>query len=410
VRDAGGIRVPTRRHVEFLIAFLAVVATVNWRRGDYFAGSLDPVVAAKGILTATALVLAWGLAQSGPRRRLGTGACWWTAAILVSSLLGALGSGHLWASGVIVVRVAMVACTVFLLLRAAPGLQVVTDVATACGVVAVVAAVTGIPGMTDGRLAGGFPAMAANGLSLLAAAVVLVLMWRTALGLARWPAALAAALFLGIIWETGSRTVLLMLAAAALVMVLQTRRPRVGLVVGALLGSGAVVVLAALTGAITGFLERDGTGLSTVDSRMIAWHAALSQDGGIWQSLFGSGLSVKIIHVTGQYWDTQPLDSTWMSLLVQSGFVGAAIAALWALWSLVRAARTPYAHRVVFLGLLVFLIGRSVLESGLIDATPDFMLFMATALLSEGGSRTRVASEATASEPRAREDRPALSR
>jgi hypothetical protein len=410
MRDDTAFRVPTRRHLEFLVAFLAVVATVNWRRGDYFAGSLDPVVAAKGMLTATALLLAWALAVSGPRRKLGTGSCWWVAAILVCSLLGALGTGHLWAGGVVVVRVAMVACALFFLLRTASGVQVVTDTATSCGAVAVVAALTGIPGMTDGRLAGGYPAMAANGLSLLAAAVVLVLAWRTVLGLSRWPSAVAAAVFLGIIWETGSRTVLLMLAAAVLLMVLQMRRPQVGLVVGALLGSAAVVVLALLTGAITGFLERDGTGLSTVDSRMIAWSAALSQDGGLWQKLFGSGLSVKIIHVTGQYWETQPLDSTWMSLVVQAGRLGFGIALVWVLWVLVSAARAPYPQRVLLLGMLVFLVGRSVLESGLFDATPESMLFLAVALLSEGGSRGRLGVEAAEFGAPAHEEAPSLQR
>jgi O-antigen ligase len=361
------------------------------------------VVVAKGLCTVTALVLAFGVASSAPRRRLGTGSCWWVAAVLSCSLLGALNAGHLWASGVLAVRVALIAATVFFLLRARSGVEVITDLVAACGVVAVVAAATGVSSMTDGRLGGGIPAMAPNELSLLSGAVVLLLTWRAVLGRAGLPSALVAAVFLGIVWETGSRTVLLMLAAAAVVMLVQIRRPRVGLVVGGLVLGAAAVVVAVATGAITAFLQRNGTGLSTVDSRFIAWHAAVAQDGGLWHRLFGGGLSVKVIHVQGQYWATQPLDSTWMSLLVQAGALGVAVAAVWAVRALAGAVSAPHQHLVLLLGILVFLIGRSGLESGLFDATPDFMFFMAAALLTEGGSRARVRDESGAAVPMHRE-------
>lgn len=391
--DGGAFRVPTRRHLALLAAFLLVVASVGWRRGEYFSGSLDPVVLAKGALTVTALCLAFALASSAPRRGLGTGTSWWLGAVLGCSLLGALTADHLWAGGIVALRVAMIGATVVLLLRAAPGTQVITDIAAACGAVAVLAAVTGFPGSTGGRLSGGFPAMAANELALLAGVVILLLIWRTVLGRAGWPAALVGAFFLGVIWETGSRTVLLMLVTAALVMLVQIRLPRVGLVVGGLLAGAALVVVAAATGAVTAFLERDGTGLSTVDSRLIAWRAAVAQDDSTWQELFGSGLSVKIIQVRGQFWDTQPLDSTWVSLLVQAGVTGVAVAVGWALWALSGALRAPHHHRVLFLGVLVFVVGRSVLESGLFDATPEFILLTATSLLAEGGSRARLRTE-----------------
>jgi hypothetical protein len=104
-------------------------------------------------------------------------------------------------------------------------------------------------------------------------------------------------------------------------------------------------------------------------------------------------MSVKIIPVKGQYWDEQPLDSSWMSLLVQVGLVGLLVAGVWALWAVRGALLAPRAHRALFLGLLVFLLGRSVLESGLFDATPDFLAFLAASLLAEGGSRRRLAAE-----------------
>lgn len=393
MRDRGTSGMLTRRHLTFLAAFLAVVASVDWRRGDYFSGSFDVVVVVKGALTLMAVALAWGLAQSEPRRRLGTGTLWWLGAVLTCSLLGGLTAGHLWASGIVAARVSMIAASVFFLLRAAPATRVITDVTVACGAVAAVGAATGLSSLAGGRLAGGIPSMPPNGLALLAGVVVLLIVWRAVVGMASWPGALTAALFLGIVWATGSRTVLIMLVAGSLVMLVQVRRPRVGLVVGGLVIAAAGEVVAVLTGAVAAFLARNGTGLSTVTSREVAWGAALAPGQPIWQRLLGGGLSVKVISVHALYRDTQPLDSTWMSLLVQTGAIGFAIAIGWALWALVGALRASGEHRVLLLGILVFLLGRSFLESGLFDATPDFILFVAATLLAEGGSRARLEKE-----------------
>jgi hypothetical protein len=153
------------------------------------------------------------------------------------------------------------------------------------------------------------------------------------------------------------------------------------------------VVASVMTGAVAGFLARDGDGVSTLESRFIAWEAAVSWAQSAWQQFFGGGLAVKIIHVEGQWWDTQPLDSSWASLLVQNGYVGLIAAAGWAAWVLLRSQGAPRPHRVLFLGLWVFLVGRSLVESGLFDATPAFLLFLAVSLLAEGGSRPRLRAE-----------------
>jgi len=270
---------------------------------------------------------------------------------------------------------------------------VLTDLTWACGSVAVVAAVTGLPTITTGRLAGGIPAIDPNELALLSGVVVVVLAWRTVLGEARWSAGFVGLFFLGVIWVTGSRTGLLMLLLGIAVMAVQIRRPRVGLVVGGLV-LGALGVLGAIaTGAVAAFAGRDGTGASTLDSRFIAWRASLTWAESTWQQVFGGGLSVKIIRVYGQYWDTQPLDSSWVSLIIQTGFLGVLFALGWSLWAVRGALRAPHPHRVLFLGLLVFLLGRSILESGLFDATPAFLLFLTVSLLAEGGSRQRLRDE-----------------
>jgi O-antigen ligase len=382
------------RRIELLAAFLIVVGAVGWRRGEYFSGSLDPVVVGKALVSLLALAMAFLRAQSVPGRRVGTGTLWWLGLLLGISVFGALTADLVVAGGVVAVRVAVLAATVLFLLRAAPAVQVVTDLARACGTVAVVAAATGLPTITTGRLAGGIPAIDPNELALLSGVVVIVLAWRTVLGEARWTAAGTGLLFLAVIWVTGSRTGLLMLLLGVLVMAVQIRRPRVGLVVGGLVLGALGAVAAVATGAVAAFAGRGGTGASTLDSRFIAWRASLTWAESAWQEAFGGGLSVKIIRVYGQYWDTQPLDSSWVSLLVQAGFLGVLVALGWSLWATRGALRAPHPHRVLFLGLLVFLLGRSILESGLFDATPAFLFFLAVSLMAEGGSRQRLRDEA----------------
>ena len=396
--DPRSPRTPGRRTagqwLELLAASLVVVGAVGWRRGEYFTGSLDPVVVGKAVVSLLALAIAFLRAQSVPGRRVGTGTLWWLGVLLGTSVFGALTAGLLVPGGVVAVRVAVLAATVVFLLRAAPAVRVVTDIAWVCGTVAVVAALTGLPTISTGRLAGGVPAIDPNELALLSGVVVIVLAWRTVLGEARWSAAAAGPFFLAVIWATGSRTGLLMLLLGIAVMAVQIRRPRVGLVVGGLVLGAFGALAAVATGAVAAFAGRDGTGASTLDSRFIAWRASLTWADSTWQQVFGGGLSVKIIRVYGQYWDTQPLDSSWVSLIVQTGFLGVLVALGWALWTVRGAFRAPHPHRVLFLGLLVFLLGRSVLESGLFDATPAFLLFLAVSLLAEGGSRQRLGDEA----------------
>ncbi|MGY2130535.1 O-antigen ligase family protein [Blastococcus sp. SYSU DS0617] len=383
-----------------LVALLVVVGAVSWRRGEYFSGSLDPVVVAKALVSVVALALALLLAQRGPRRPLGTGTLWWLGVVLGSSVLGAVTAGNAVAGSVVAVRVALLAATVFLLLRAAPATQVLTAVAWACGLTAAVAALTGAPSfVADGRLAGGVPAIDPNDLALLAGVAVVVLTWRLVLDQLSAPAVIGTVFFLWVVWATGSRTGLLVLVLAIAVMAAYIRRPRVGLVVSGLVLAAAAVVAVTVTGVVTGFAARGGDGSSTLDSRFVAWRASLTWADSSWQQLFGGGLSVKIIRVKGQFWDTQPLDSSWVSLLVQTGVVGLVAAVAWVLWVVRGTRRAPRSHRILSLGLLIFVVGRSLLESGLFDATPALLVLVAVSLLAEGGTRGRLADEESAGAP-----------
>ncbi len=386
------VRTPSRPALT-VAALLLVVGNVGWRRGEYFTGSLDPVVVAKAAVGVLALVAALLLARSSTGRRVGTGSVWWLGVLLSGAVLGAVTRGDLIAGGTVAVRVALVGATVLLLARAAPAAEVVTALIRACVAVAVVAAATGVTSYDDGRLAGGIPAIDPNELALLAGLGVLHVAWRIVLGRAGPVSAAGAAALLGVVWATGSRTALLVLVLAILVMALHVRRPQAGVVVSGLVLVALAPPAIAATGAVAGFLTRGGDGTSTLGSRFVAWRAALTWADTNWQTVFGGGLNVKIIRVQGQYWDTQPLDSSWVSLLVQAGWFGVAVAACWVLWTVRGVLRAPRGHRVLFGGLLVFLLGRSVLESGLFDATVAFVLFLAVSLLAEGGSRDRLRAE-----------------
>ncbi|OMQ15485.1 hypothetical protein A7K94_0209135, partial [Modestobacter sp. VKM Ac-2676] len=348
------------------------------------------MVAAKGLLSALALAVAFLAAQGATRRPLGTGTVWAVGVVLGSSVLGALAYGTVLSGGLVAVRVAVVAGTIFFLLQFSSVREAFTALVQACGAVALVAAATGLPSVSSGRLAGGVPPLSPNELAMLAGIVVLYAGWRVLLEDAGWQLGVAGVAGLAVVWATGSRTTLVMLLGALLVLALHIRRARVGLVVAGLLVGGLGVVAAVATGVFTAFLERDGTGVSTLESRFIAWEAAGSWAESAWQLVFGGGLSVKIIQVEGQWWNEQPLDSSWVSLLVQTGVLGVTAAGLWVLWVVRGSLRAPREHRALFLALLVFLVGRSFVESGLFDATPAFLTFVAISLLAEGRTRARL--------------------
>jgi O-antigen ligase len=372
------------------VGLCLVGSTVVWRQGTYFSGSVDPVVAGKGLLSLVGLAVAVGMAQSGPRRPLGTGTLWFVGVFLLSSVFGALTRGTVAVSGPIVVRVAILAATVYFLLRAAPAADAIRALVRACALVAVVATVTGVSTLADGRLGGGIPPLNPNELALLSGVVVLAAAWRILLGQATWPGSLTVIGFLGIIWLTGSRTSLIMVLLGLAVMILHVRRPRVGLVVTLLCTAAGAVVAVATTGVVDSFVERGGDGTSTLDSRMIAWRAAWSWAQSAWQVAFGGGLSVKFIPVEGQWWNTQLLDSSWVSALVQAGWIGLLVALAWVLWIFRGVRFAPREDRMLFTGLAVFLVGRSLLESGLFDATPGFLVLVAISLRVEGGTRLRL--------------------
>jgi hypothetical protein len=142
------------------------------------------------------------------------------------------------------------------------------------------------------------------------------------------------------------------------------------------------------TSAVTNLLLRGGDqNVTTLASRTIAWKAALTMEGSTWQRWFGGGLPMKHIPVSGQFWQTQLLDSSWISALVQTGLIGLTLTAVWTLAALGSAFRTPRPWRPLWVGLVAFVGLRSLLESGLFDASTSFILFAMVSLMSERATR-----------------------
>lgn len=369
-----------------LVALLLVAGTVAWRRADYFSGSLDPTIVVKGLVVVTAVVIALSVRPDRAAPRLGTGTLWFLGAFLLASLVGAMSEGALVAGVIVATRVVLVTVAVFVLLRRRSVAEVMAALSWACAVVVSVAVLTGASSLADGRLRGGAPPLSPNEVALLAGIVLVHVAWRVlqqpqpawVYGLAAWS--------LSLVWLSGSRTGLFMLVLGLSTMLVLTRRFRAGLVIAALVAVAVGSVLAIGTGALVGFAERDGSGTDTLDSRFTAWRAAAVWAESAWRAAFGGGLSVKIIPVADRFRDTQPLDSSWVSALVQAGLVGLGVAFLWMVWMVRNIVVSRRPEVVLFAGLAVFLVGRSTVESGLFDATPAFLVVLVISLGVEGGT------------------------
>ena len=374
---------PTAKMLTLPITLL-VVSILSWRRGVYFSGSLDPIVVAKAGLGGIALAISLYVFRRTPRRASIHGATvLLVTAYLTTTVLGAWTGGNLLASAIVAIRVGMVLTTVGLLIASFKAEDLVRTIVRVFAVAGGLALITGLPNVGGGRLVGGVPPLTANDLAFLFGVVMLYLLWRVATQRGthwHWLAALGC---FAIVFLTGSRTGLLALVAAVLVVLAQMRsysRP----VFSVLILSVPVLVYVAFgTDVIWAVLERGGAeNVATLSSRTIAWDAALSMDGPWWRTWLGGGLAMKSIPVPGQYWNDQILDSSWVSALVQGGWVAVVLVAIWTLGVGVSVLRAPRAWRPLLTGLYIFLIGRSPLESGLFDATDAFITFVIVAMVS----------------------------
>lgn len=386
---AGG---PARWRTVYVICLLMIVATVSWRQKTYFTGGADPVVISKGLLSVVALALAWvSRRRCANPRPVGTRTIWFVLAYLAVSVFGAWAAGDLLASAVLAVRLAILTATVVLLMRTFPAAVVLRVLFTSMYVVALVGALTGLSSLTKGRLAGGLPPLNPNEIALLLGPPAIGLLWLILTGRSRPLHGILLGLAMGLIWFTGSRTALMALIVAMVVMVPNARKVKPFAAVLMTFAVTGVIYLAMATNLLTDFFARGGdSNITTLSSRTIAWTAAFTFPKDDWGRFMGAGIATKKIPVQGQYWDDQLLDSSWVSALVQVGYVGIVIFIVWLISAVVASARCSRELRMLLMPVLILLAIRSTLESGLLDSTPAFIVFVAVSLLVDKTTREGV--------------------
>ncbi len=366
----------------YFVFLLVVGATIPWQSKSYYQGGFDAIALAKAALSLFALGCAVLVAFGRPVRELRASPLIFLVFYLTCSVFGAWSTGELVPSMVIVVRVMLLATTVLVLSRAFDGPMMLGSLVAALGTFALVGAATGISSLAEGRLRGGLPPLHPNELGSTCAVVVLWCLWKILAGLDNWLQLGILVMALAVMIATASRTPWIAMGVAALILVLHTQAIRVRTIVL------AVAALPVVWWAIAGtdliqdllFREDEASSLTTLSNRTIAWEAALAPKSSPWVTWFGGGLQLKRINVAGQYWNQQILDSSWISALVQAGFVGLVLCTLWVLASMVSTVHSSARLRALQLALLIYLTLRGFLESGLFDASTAFLLFFTTVM------------------------------
>lgn len=360
---------------------LLVVSTIAWRKGVYFEGTFDGVVVAKALLQAMALVLAIVLKRAAPRvYPVAGGPLLAVLTMLAVSMIGALQAGGMAASAVLAVRIVLLAATVVLLVSVVPRDEVLRQIVVALGVVGAVLAITGVGTIaTDGRLGGTLLPISPNGLVVLCAVPALAALQQVMSGRATLGAVTAAVFFTSACVATQSRTALLGLVVAVVVLVVSIETVQRSVAVVLVLAVPAALALVAYTTVLSTIVDREGSASNvTLNSRTIAWQVVLQTPFDSLQKWVGAGLSVKTVHVQGQYWNDQVLDSSWISALAQTGLIGTGILIVLVAAVLLMNVRGGRRNALP-VALLVFLLVRSLLETGLLDSSVTFMVFMALA-------------------------------
>lgn len=365
-----------------LVWALLIAATIPWRAGVYFEGGLDSVVVAKAALSVIALTLAIHLSDKARGFASVPIAPPLTILTYVAvTIVGGFAHDTFVAAAIVGVRVAILVCAITLLMLRYEAFFVLRSLIHVLGVLTITAAASGLALGTTERLGGVIPPMNPNDLALMS---TMCFLWLFSKMLQSWerPRDLVlAGVFAAIVVLTGSRSSLAALSVAVIVMSIRaTSISRRSFNVLVLLGPLLTLFLFGTDILSSVFLRGGQRGVTTLANRTIAWDAAFTTSADPWETWFGAGLAQKKIEVPGQWWTTQLLDSSWVSAIIQSGFIGTAIVISFTIATLLRALLAPRAAGAIWLGMVVFLVARGVLESGLFDSTVSFMALMVSAL------------------------------
>jgi hypothetical protein len=368
-----------------LACLLLVVSSVAWRKGAYFSGGADIVVLSKAALT----FLALGIALLMPRKQGAWGEfraspVLWLVGYLTISVIGAILNSDGFASIVLAIRLSLLALALLLLIISNPWEDVISGIATAMLLLAAFGALTGLSSLAEtGRLYGGIPPLNANEIALLVSLPILVLFWKCVESSARHFEYFALLPLFGVAWLTGARTTLAALVVALMLVVATTHRVPQVVAVGLAAAIPVVLYMTYFTPLVNDFAGRGGTSnITTLNSRTVAWTAAVRYSDTLIESLFGSGLALKTIPVSAMYRTEQILDSTWMSALIQVGYLGIGLLLILVIGSLIKAFQLPAPERSLILATVALVTIVSVLESGMFDTSPAFIIFFTVSIIS----------------------------
>ncbi|WP_152187762.1 hypothetical protein [Georgenia satyanarayanai] len=367
-----------------LTCLLLMVSAVAWRRGAFYEGGLDVVVVAKAVLTAVAVGIAF-LTPRGPGAWGGVRAApvLWLSTYLAISVVGGVVNADGLPAVVLACRLALLAFALVLITVTHPWQDVISALSSAMLLLAGFGAVTGVGSLAEtGRLYGGIPPLNANTICLLVSFPVVVLFWKALTGAASAGETALLLPLLGVIWLTGSRTGLSVLLVVLALLFVATPRVRPPMVAGVVVAATGLLLVSALTPYVAAYAGR-GTlaDITTLNNRTVAWGAAADYADSLAQQLVGSGLALKQIPVTALYRNEQMLDSSWVSALLQVGYVGSVVLVLFVLAALRHALRLPSPERLLVAALVLLVTLLGVLESGLFDTAPAFIIFFTATLV-----------------------------
>lgn len=368
----------------FAAVLLLFVSVLPWRRANVFGGQLDGVVLGKlALMMAAGLIVLWAKGNL-VRNGRSINAVMAPALLLVavysgSSAIGAFLFGRFLSSVELSVRVLAVGFVALVLIELVEPMIVIGTLSRVFAAAAIFISATGSMYSADypGRLVGGIPPITPNEIALLAAVPLIYFVWRM-VNVGTSYARILVAIALGVILLlTQSRTTIALTVAIVLFLTLHgTRNVRLRLGI-TILAVVSLVFILAFTDVIQSFGSRGGkSSVESAGARTIAWNAVLQMNADPLQKLFGQGLSYKFVTVEGQYWNTQVMDSSWFSAFVQAGLIGLVLALALVGYAVMQALRNTRPAKNLWLALLGLVGVRSIFESGLLDTSTSFIVFM----------------------------------
>jgi O-antigen ligase len=373
---------------------LLLISVMPWRWEQYYSGQLDWVVLTKaGLLLAAVLVVLRAkssVTHSGRSINTVVASAFLLVALYLGvSVVGAFLFGNFKSSVQLSVRTLVVGFVVLVCIEL---VEPVVAIRTLSLVLAAAAIWCGVTGGMDSdvypaRLIGHYPPTTPNEVAFLAAVPIIYFVWRT-VNVDTSFVRLLAVIPLGVIIALSqSRTTGASVAVLVLFLIIRgTRHGRLRL---SMITAAVIYLLFSVTftDAIQYFGTRGGTSsIESAGSRMVAWNAVLNMDRSPMQTVLGEGLAGKSIAVTGRpgvelgTWTPQIFDSSWFSAFVQAGLIGVVLLIALVVYAATQALRNARPANDLLFALVVFVVFRSVFESGLLDASMSFLAFMVVSM------------------------------